>query len=231
MIICSMITIVDILFFLITYIYIFGVIFYIDRLKKTMKIDSTNSRKLIHILIGSSIIIAPIIFSNNILPSLIGFSFILFTFLTSPISPIKKFQLSIFSEGHSLGTTYYSISLTVLIYLFFDQPWIIFIGFLPLVFGDAFANIFGVKYGTIYWPYSKKTVQGSFAGYIASCFALFFSLSLYVFLGLYNQDFITIILISVLSSIIMMIIELLSPKGTDNLSIPFFCTLFAIFVQ
>lgn len=99
------------------------------------------------------------------------------------------------------------------------------------MFGDAFANIFGVKYGTIYWPYSKKTVQGSFAGYIASCFALLFSLSLYALLELYNQDFISIMLISVLSSIIMVIIELFSPKGTDNLFIPFFCTLFAIFVQ
>ena len=221
----------DIILIPVAYCYVFGIIYLASQLKSQNIIDGKMARKVVHLGIGILVIAAPLLFSSNTVPVAIGISFIVITFFTSPISPIHKWRLSAFRDGHGLGTVYYSFSLTALLFLFFDEGWIIQIGFLPLVFGDAFANIIGLKYGEHKWPGTEKSVEGSLGGLIASLFVLLISLSIYYFLNEYPGSYPTIILISLIVSSIMAIVELISPYGFDNLTIPISCTFTALLFQ
>ncbi|MDH5402694.1 MAG: hypothetical protein OEY49_09400 [Candidatus Heimdallarchaeota archaeon] len=224
-------TLIDLLLIPVTYLYILGVIYYITKLRKSEKISGFMARKVIHIAIGGLVILCPILFSVNWLPTLIGVSFILFTFFTCPLSPIPKFKLDVFKTGNSLGVVYYSISLTLLIYFFFDMGWLLQVGFLPVVFGDAFANIIGVKYGKNKILNLEKTLEGTLAAFIVTFIVLIVILSLYHALGLFDYQFSTILLISLSIAVISSIVELISPFGLDNLTIPLFCTIAGLFIE
>jgi phytol kinase len=200
--------------------------------KKSGKMSGSTSRKFIHVTVGLIVIGMPIIFSTKAVPVFIAASFILINFITSPASPIDKFKLDSISDGHKLGTTYYSISLTTLLWFYFDTPWILIVGFLPLVMGDSAAAYFGLKYGNHKWTFMKdRSIEGSAAGFLATFTILIFVLTTYKFIDRFDFGYDFMIGLILAISSITVIVELLSPKGLDNLTIPLFCTVFALFVS
>lgn len=200
--------------------------------KKSGKMSGPTSRKFIHVTVGLIVIAMPIMFSTKLVPIIIASSFILINFLTSPASPIKRFQLDSISEGHSLGTTYYAISLTSLLWFYFDTPWILQVGFLPLVMGDAAAAYFGLKYGQHNWKFfSNKSVEGSVAAFLATFSILTLVLSIYSVIDLFDFGFSFMFGLILSVSVITVLAEIISPRGFDNLTIPLFCTLFALIVS
>jgi phytol kinase len=139
--------------------------------------------------------------------------------------------LAAFKDGHDFGTVFYSITLTALLYFFFDHGWIIQAAFLPLVFGDAMANIFGVKYGRTPWKFvPSKTVEGSLAAFTSSSIVLLLVLSMYKLLGLFPIYWYLLVILSLLEAMVATLAELISPYGLDNLTIPVFCTSIAIWI-
>ena len=223
-----MITTLDYLLVPVAYLYISAVIYLATMLQRKEHIDGPLARKIVHLGIGSLVILAPLLFSTRIIPTLIGASFILITYLSCPISPISRWRISAFKECHGLGTVYYAISLTTLLYLYFDQAWLIQVAFLPLVFGDACASIFGRRWGRHHWPGSKKSIEGSIAGGLATFVAVLLVLILYYLLSSYPGTFISILLLSLVVAVMMMVVEVLSPHGLDNLTIPLCCLLLAL---
>lgn len=225
---------IDLILIPVAYIYVFSIILLATKLKNKGKINSVVSRKIVHIGIGILVIIAPILFTSNFIPTIIGITFILITYLTAPISPIPQLKINAFKDGHPLGTVYYSIMLTALLYLYFDKGWLIQIGFLPLVIGDAVANLIGIKYGKHKFNVIKipdKSLEGTLAAFISTSFILLIVLIVYHFLNLFIPSIFNILWISIIVGLIGSLVELLSIKGLDNLTIPIFCTLCGLLLE
>lgn len=216
----STITTLDIIMLPVTFLYIFSLIFLATYLKNKEKVSGSLARKIVHIGVGSVVILLPWFFSSNTIPVLIGIGFIFITYLTSPASIIESFKLGAFEQGHSYGTVYYAISFTTILYFYFEEFWIVASCFLPLVFGDAFANIIGEKYGR-HILFQNKSLEGAFGGFIATFFILLITLVFYSYTDLVDFNAWKIASIVFFLSVLTVVSELISPKGLDNLSIPF----------
>ena len=195
-------------------------------LRRKDKVSGATSRKIVHLSVGNVVIIFPFIFTSTWY-ALIGPAFFIpFTYFTCPASPIKKFRLKGVESGHTFGTVFYAISLTILVALFFDpdptnQNNVILLGsFLPLVWGDGISAVIGSKFGNnkAYKIFGgTKTLLGSWA----AAFATFISVTAGCLILFRNVDYIDVcIYIGLLTGFITAFIEALTPKGFDNIAVP-----------
>ena len=176
------------------------------------------SRKVLHIMVGNVAFILPIFVTKEIMAFVAAGPFILFTFLMSPYTPIKKIRGKTSSAGHGMGLVYYSITWTILAYLFFDNMVVIAIGIFTMSYGDGFASVIGLRFGK-----KKYNIFGDTKSYIGS-FAMFIFTFIVAIVALFDyQISITVVVILVLLSIgfIAAIVEGVTPKGLDNLTAPF----------
>ncbi len=176
------------------------------------------SRKFLHIMVGNVAFLLPIFQTYWIMAFIAAGPFILFTFLMSPYTPIKSIKGRTSAAGHSMGLVYYSITWTILAYLFFDNMVIIAIGILAMSYGDGFASIIGLHFGK-----KKYNIFGDQKSYIGSCAMFIFTfITIVVALIYYNISMSSNILIVLLGiAFIAALVEGLTPKGLDNLSVPF----------
>lgn len=186
-----------------------------ELLARVGKLSKENARKLIHIGVGNVVFFIPL-FDNFIIAIIIPATFIIGNYFLSPLSPISKIKLKTFEAGHSLGTIFYPISLTIVIFLFFDINWKIIACFMPLVYGDGFAAVFGPKSKS-----GKYTIFGNTKSLLGSgIISLFSIISVFGGILIMGGDLMLAIYVSLITGIVAPIIENLSPKGTDNLFIP-----------
>lgn len=176
------------------------------------------SRKVLHILVGNIAFLLPLFQTREIMVFVAAGPFILFTYLMCPYSPITSMRGKTSQAGHGLGLVYYAITWMILSYIFFDDKVMIAIGILAMSYGDGFASVIGVRYGKrIYTVFSdKKSLEGSVAMVVFSFFLLIIAL-------LYYKIALSLPLIMVLGliSVLVAIVEGITPKGLDNLSVPF----------
>jgi dolichol kinase len=150
--------------------------------------------------------------------------FILFTFLMSPYTPIKSIRGKTSSAGHSMGLMYYSITWTIMAYLFFDNLIIIALGIIAMSYGDGLASVFGLKFGK-----QKYNIFGDEKSYIGSIAMFLFTflmmiIVILIYATIFSYDLIItgdILIILALISIIASITEGVTPRGLDNLTVPF----------
>lgn len=189
---------------------------------RTGRISKETARKIIHISVGHVIFFVPL-FETKWIAVGIPFMFTFGNFLLSPNSPIEKMRLETFKAGHAWGTVLYPLSLAIVTFFGFDNPIIIIAAFLPVVYGDGLAAIFGPKYPkkefTLY--NGTKSIGGTLTVFLAS----FISVAIGGILMnlLYPNvllDFGPFILTAFLVSVIATLVEFFSPKGTDNFFIP-----------
>ena len=186
-----------------------------ELLARVGKLSKENARKLIHIGVGNVVFFIPL-FENFIIAIIIPATFIIGNYFLSPLSPISKIKLKTFEAGHSLGTIFYPISLTIVIFLFFDINWKIIACFMPLVYGDGFAAVFGPKSKS-----GKYIIFGNTKSLLGSgIISLFSIISVFGGILVMEGDLMLAIYVSLITGIMAPIIENLSPKGTDNLFIP-----------
>jgi len=176
------------------------------------------SRKILHIMVGNIAFILPIFETKEIMAFIAAGPFIFFTFLMSPYTPIKSIRGKTSAAGHGMGLVYYSITWTVLAYLFFDNMVVIAIGILAMSYGDGFASIFGVKFGK-----NKYKIFGEEKSYVGSIAMFIFTFATIIIAILYYEITITFNLLIILAfiALISALTEGLTPKGFDNLSVPF----------
>jgi len=176
------------------------------------------SRKILHIMVGNIAFFLFIFETKEAMAFMAAGPFILFTFLMSPYSPIKSVKDKLSESGHGLGLVYYAIAWTILAYFFFDHTEIIAIGILAMSYGDGFASVIGVKFGE--HKYKIFNDQKSFEGSIAM---FIFTLILFVIALVYYEISFTFTMFIYLVgiSIVAAFVEGCTPKGLDNLSVPF----------
>ena len=110
-----------------------------------------------------------------------------------------------------LGSTYMIISFLI-ISLFFNKT-IVIASMLICIISDAFAAIFGIKYGRLK-TINNKTLEGSYA-FLLSTIIILFSAN-------FNLTFSEVFIISYFITII----ESLTPMEYDNFTVPLFSSIF-----
>ncbi|MFX0211163.1 MAG: diacylglycerol/polyprenol kinase family protein [Candidatus Hodarchaeota archaeon] len=182
------------------------------------------TRKFVHLMMGNFPFLVPF-FTVNIFPTLVAAPFVVVTFLVSPYSPSKsissrlKTLSKITEEGHHLGLVFYTMSYTILAFFFADRPYVLAAGILSMAYGDSAASIIGEKYGKRkYNLVSPKSLEGSAAMFGASLCSII--ISQIVFSTLFSFSFIETLMPILVTSIVVTLVESLSPRGIDNLTVP-----------
>ena len=199
-------------------VYVYVIILLLFTEKILSKKYPIMSRKILHIMVGNIAFLLPIFETREVMAFIAAGPFIIFTFLMSPHTPIKSIRSKTSAAGHSMGLVYYSITWTILAYLFFDNMVVIAIGIIAMSYGDGFASIFGSKYGL-----RKYNIFGDEKSYIGSISMFIFTFSMMIIaLFFYDVDLsLTIFLYLILIALIGTIVEGVTPKGLDNLFVPF----------
>jgi dolichol kinase len=176
------------------------------------------SRKVLHIMVGNVAFLLPIFQTREVMAFLAAGPFIIFTFLMSPHTPIKSIRGKTSAAGHSMGLVYYSITWTVLAYVFFDNMVVIAIGILAMSYGDGFASIIGTKFGKRKYKIfgDEKSYIGSFSMFVFTLITMIVAVLFYE-ISLTFQHFMFLSLIALVGAVI----EGITPRGFDNLTVPF----------
>lgn len=191
--------------------------------EKLLKKYPTVGRKFLHIMTGNIAFLLLIFQTREIMAFIAAGPFILFTFLMSPYTPIKSIRGKTSAAGHGMGLVYYAITWTILAYMFFDNKIVIAIGILAMSYGDGFASLIGSRYGK-----KKYDIYGYQKSYIGSISMFVFSFITFIVALLFYEFTITLKVIVILAIVALssMVAELITPKGLDNLSVPFIASIY-----
>jgi phytol kinase len=202
-----------------SYMLIFVVIGISTVMQNKKFIGEEGARKLIHIGVSNWWILAMFFFKGEhaiwfaIVPPA---TFILLNYLSYRLNLLSAMERG--GKGN-LGTVYFPISLLILVILTFgviNQPMIGAVGILVMGYGDGLAAIIGNKYGKHKLIFNKS-IEGSITMFIAS---LVVTITILLIFGVPNPY-----LIALGVAMIATLVELLTPKGLDNLSVPLITSL------
>jgi len=197
-----------------------GLLFISEYIAKTYAVSPVATRKFIHIASGLIICLVATQLQANLPILLFAFLYIFIDLWT-----IKKGKFkSIHADQQSLGTMFYAITVFLLALVFWGplKPLFIITN-LIMILPDALAAIFGEKYARSFFKplAEKKSVIGSFTMFGLTTVIVFFLISYFYFASLWSA-----LNIALVSGAVATGAELLSIRGSDNLSVPLLSGLF-----
>ena len=174
-------------------------------------------------MVGNVAFLLPVFVTREIMAFVAAGPFILFTFLMSPHTPIKTLKGKTSAAGHGMGLVYYTITWTILAYIFFDHKEVIAIGIMAMSYGDGFASLIGSNFAK-----KKYEIYGEIKSYIGSFSLVIFTFFMGIVVLLYYGIGINLFVIGVLLliAICSMVAETITPRGFDNLSVPFIASVY-----
>ena len=190
------------------------------------KAGKEASRKYIHIMLSNWWVIAMIFFDNLIWAAFVPALFVVINYLSYKKGFIKVMEREAGDQNkESLGTVYYAISLFVLALITFgplDNPAIGLCGILVMGYGDGLAAVIGQAVNS-----RKFKIRGNTKS-LAGCIAMFCVTLIIIasFLTYNNANYVAIK--SILIAVLMTIVEAVSIKGTDNITVPLITSLLAV---
>lgn len=190
------------------------------------KAGKEASRKYIHIMLSNWWIIAMIFFDNMIWASFVPGLFVIVNYISYQKGIIKVMERDDGdSNKESLGTVYYALSLFILALITFgplDNPAIGLCGIFVMGYGDGLAAVIGkaVKSKEFEVRGNRKTLVGCATMFIATLIVMA------SFLTYSAADY--VVIKSILVAALMTIIESISIKGTDNITVPLITSLLAL---
>lgn len=202
---------------LISYAFLFGVLVLGEILRKAFRLRPEFTRKFIHVGVGFWGFVAywTLGWWHVLIPPA---SFVLINLLSYKVTLFKAMEIE---DKSNLGTVYYPISLCVLLALFWPggRYEAALIGMLVMALGDGFASVVGEKWGRHRYRVwrREKSLEGTAAMFVFSAVAVVLVLSVL------SPTAGGILRSAVVIGLASMIIEALSPWGTDNLTVPILC--------
>ena len=181
--------------------------------KKTT--TSNFNRKLIHILVGCFASFSPLFFSSHLPSIALALIFIFIDTIN------VKYQLWKGIESInklSMGTIFFPFSYLIFSLFFWNYTEFFILSFLILSIADPVASIIGenIKEPKVYRVWlDKKSIEGSITFFSASFLVVYFGSSL-----LLPYSFSYILCFSFFIASFATIAELISARGSDNISIP-----------
>jgi dolichol kinase len=236
----------DIIALILTFVLILILIRINDILRKKEIIPIFISRKVIHIFAGPIFLLCWLLFSGDIysryFAMIVPLLFvILFIGIGTGAIKNEEFVRTMSREGKASellkGTLYYALVMVISAIIFWYVPtdalgnpnFTIFIPtafliFGPLAGGDGFADLIGRRYGKRKFKIlSEKSVEGTLAMFFFSLIGTLGLLGVYWLIldPVYASISIISLIIPILTvSLVTTIIEILSPRHTDNLIVP-----------
>lgn len=202
----------NILGIVVSFIYVFGVIFLAKFLERFGK---EASRKAVHILVCNWWLLAMVFFDSPLWAAVVPACFVVLNYLS--------YRFQIFSSMErgagkgDLGTVYYAISLLLLALITFgplNNPVVGGVGILIMGYGDGLAAVVGTR-----WPKRPYQIFGSektLSGSLTMLGASFLVTTLLLAATGQPQVLIPAITLALLATLL----EAATPLGLDNLTVP-----------
>ena len=205
---------------MIAFIAIVALLFFSEFFQRKFNLSRRYIRKAIHIIVGLGICYSPLIFESKIPILSLAVMFLVIDWWALRT---HRFS-STHPDTRSLGTIFYPISIFILAYIFWDtDQWIFITASLLMIIPDALAGISGSRLANSYFSLlgEKKSIPGTVTMFTAS-FILIMTASY-----LRNDMELSLVfIISVTVAALATVSELLSIRGSDNLSVPLIAGLF-----
>jgi len=204
----------DVLGLILSFAFVFLMIFIATLIQKLFKLSNEFSRKIIHIAVGNWIFIALHYFQDWYIAIIGPVAFILINFLSYKFTIFKAMEL----EEKNPGTIYYPISLAICtVFTYARQPLLIlpYLGIMAMTWGDGMAAVIGKQ-----WPIRALRPRKSLGG--SAAFFIFTLAASMIYLWIEAPQFsaATIFSYGLMAALIGVVIELFSPKNLDNLTVP-----------
>lgn len=201
-----------------SYGFVFIVIGVASLLLKIGVLRDEGARKVIHIGVGNWIVVTNLVFDTMWLSLIPPFTFIIINYISyhyGLFEAMERDQKSV----RDLGTVYYAISLFIVVLLDVVLVGEIAYAMVPvliLAYGDGLCSIIGRAFPSPQLL-GRKTLLGSLTMFlVAGVIAIIFGYGIVMML---------------LIAFVAMWIELITPKGFDNLSVPLVLYLFVFLIE
>ena len=190
-----------------SYVFVFAIIGLSALLLKLGWLKDEGSRKFIHVGVGNWIIVAYVVFDQLWLALIPPFTFIILNYISYRFDLVKAMEREDKSSS-DLGTVYYAISLFMVVlmdYLFFNDWMFSMIPILIMAYGDGLSAIIGMRFESAK-VFQNKSVYGTLTMFVVS---------LIIGFVLLNSLWIVVLVAATAA-----LVELYSPRGFDNLTVP-----------
>jgi len=194
--------------------FVFLMIFIATIIQKIFKLSNEFSRKIIHISVGNLVFLALYYFTKWEYAIVGPVVFIFLNYLSYRTNLFAAMEL----KEKNPGTVYYAISLTICtLFTFVPSPvrFLPFLGIMAMTWGDGFAAIIGKKF-----PIKQIRPGKSWGGSLAFFISAGLSATVYLFVFLPEMAASRIIQLAIATALLGALIEIFSPKNTDNLTVP-----------
>lgn len=208
-----------------SFVFVFFIIFLSELLVRLFRLPKEESRKFVHIGVGHWWLLAMYFFASwqwAIIPPI---AFI-FLNLISWYSGLFNAMERKIRDVNTLGTVYFPISLLALVLLTWTDspvlggmtPYIGAMGIFAMGYGDGFAALIGTTRGKHKYSIlgAQKSIEGSIAMFIAALIPVF----VLIHVGT-QTDWLPALGIAAALSALATLMEAVTPKGLDNLTVPF----------
>ena len=191
-----------------------------ELIRKKFKKPPESTRQFIHICVGIVVSICPFIFKVNY--QLITLSLLFIAINTYLISANKVSSMNNI-ERVSYGTIYFPLSVLLLASFFWDKPISYFLSILVLTFADPAAAAVGKRSNNSFYPWKdKKSINGSLAMFSITFIIILFGTDIMAnfFEAAFYLSLPIIICLSLFIALCATLSELISYRGSDNLTVP-----------
>ncbi len=231
----------DVLVYFVALIYVLTVLTIGDLLRRRMHLGSDFTRKVIHLFAGASIWTVPY-YPHPWVATLVAFTFVVFLTIADTDRFSRYFEAMARPEdiehGSVRGPFWYAVSITVLtgLFTFTGLEKIYFTAAAAIhimMLGDGLSAPIGMRYGQNHTRVifgSKRSLHGSLTlfvfGFLGSLIAFwFFGIFHYgAFVGPDGILWVPMLSLAIIGALAATLIELVSPKGSDNVTVPFITT-------
>ena len=192
---------------IIGFLYVFAVLGAATLLEKLNVFSDEGNRKFIHIGVSNWWLLAMVLFDQTWLAMIAPLTFIVLNFLSYRFNLLSAMERDT-KSSNDLGTVYYAISLSIITYFAFEMNALEAgaVAILTMGYGDGLSAVLGQKLGK-FKLYKNKSLIGALTVFIVTLILglIWFSAMWYWMIAL---------------ALLAMLIELFTPKGLDNLSLP-----------
>lgn len=182
------------------------------------KFGEEASRKFVHIMLANVWFFYVLFINSMVFACVLPAIFVVVNYLSYKFKLIKSIERE---ENDGYGTVYYALSLLVLAIFSYNigNPLVALPGILIMGYGDGFAAIIGKKISSKKYRIGNtiKSFAGSFTMFLISFFISI------IILTILNAQF--FLIKGLMISVVATILEAISIKGLDNITVPIFVTI------
>lgn len=223
----------DVLGLVVSFVYAFSLLGIAEAIQRIRNYPQDFTRKFVHIGAGSWVFGILAMFDHWYIGIIPFLSFIGLNYLTYRLRLLKAVD----DEDSTPGTVYFALSISILFLLFWrtdspaDRGYIAAAGAMAMTWGDALASIIGRRWGKHRYTFrgDTRSWEGSAAMFAASSIAMFLTLRLVPSSPLApTVDPLPLVVClagAFAGAIVATVAEGLSPRGSDNLSVPILASL------